>query len=322
MTISVLHIFPKNDSMISNYVTMLTQAMGNRVISAATDDVQEAKHIINDLHPDILHQHGQVAWARQSEFRHFRKVLTPHGQSIDGQEPYVIVARSSMEAKLLNDFPRIETVRNPLVTKSVKPDETAEKTIRIYQKVLDSDVLPLMNEDSRDTLRMLLKVALCGDRQWIGDRPLPSSPQWRLLYIYTWHEGVSPLLDRGLTLMGLQIPPHTTPISYLPEDYQRPVSRTKASIPELMTEIERQLRQGRLELLLLCDLHQALYRPTLNEEKLCKELKERKLIELFSSSLQILKEQLLLDEGFMPCAPADNHTTSLLRSSLTKHLKI
>ncbi len=322
MRAKVLHIFPKSDSMTANYVTMLMQTMGDKVSSSATDDPQEAKQLIKNQRPDIVHQHGLVTWAAQTELRQIRRVLTPHGQTTDGQGAYVVVARSNIEARHITDNPRIETVRNPLVTKTIRPEDIAEQMMRIYQKVVDSDVLPFLNEDSRQTMRLLMKVALCGDRQWIDGLALPASPQWRLLYTYTWHEGVSALLDRGLSLMGLQIPPHTTPVSYLPEEYQRPISRPKASVVELIKKVQRQMQQERLELLLLCDLHQALRHPSLNENRLLEELECKKLGALFSSLLQLLKEELFFDEGFMPIPPVDNRTTAQLRTCLTNHLKI
>ena len=322
MTTRVLHIFPKNDSMTANYVTMLTQALGDRIASTATDDLQEAKHIMKEQKPDILHQHGLIAWASQLELKTTRKIMTPHGQLTDGQGVYVVIARSDIEARQIENNPRIEIVRNPLVTKTVRPEDTAERMMRIYQKVMNSDVLTFLSDNSRQAMHLLMKVALCGDRQWIEGKELPAEPQWQLLYNYTWHEGVSALLDRGLSLMGLQIPPHKTPVSYLPEVYERPASRPTASMVELLKEVERQMRQGRLELMLLCDLHQALRHPSLDEEKLLKELEAEKLITLFPSVLELLKEELLLDEGYMPCAPVNNRTTAQLRTSLTNHLKI
>ena len=322
MTTSVLHIYPKNDSLIANYVNMLAGAMGQSVSSMSADNLQEAKHYLKEHQPDIVHQHGLVEWAAQLKMGHSRRILTPHGQTVDGRNAYVVVARSDIEAGMLGDNPRVETLRNPLITKTIRPEEAAERMSRIYQKVMDSDVLPFLSDDSRHALSLLLKVALCGDPRWVGDEKLPADVQWRQLYIYTSHEGVSALLDRGLNLMGLQIPPHTTPVSYLPEGYQRPVSRTKAGITELVKEMKRQMQGGRLELMLLCDLHQALRRPSLNEERLLRELEDEKLTGLFASALQLLKEQMLLDEGFMPCPPVDNRTTAQLRTSLTNHMKI
>ena len=319
---NVLHIFQKDDSMIANYVTMLNKYLEGHVESHSADNVDEAKRIVAQWQPDIIHQHGMVRWATQLNTGNARKILTPHGQTNDGCGAYVVVARSEMEAGMIVDSPRLEIVRNPLVTKSVRAEDTASQLLRIYQKVMDSDVLPFMSDDTRSALRLLLKVALCGDARWADGRSLPPSLQYRLLYIYTYHEGVNALLDRGLTLLGQQIPPHTIPVSYLPEGYVRPKPRTKASVTELTAEVQQQLHQGRLELLLLCDLFLALRSPSLNEERLLAEIEDEKLITLFPCLLQLLKEELLLDEGYMPCPPTNNRTTEALRTSLYHHLTL
>jgi len=319
---SVLHIYPKTDSMIANYVTMLTQAMGEQVCSFTADDQKEAQLIMNREHPDIVHLHGHPTWTVSDGDGHSRLVVTPHGQPVGALRPYVVIARSALEQRQLAAWPRVETVRNPLITKTVKVDDCAQSVMRIYQKVMDSDVLPFFSDDTRRTLQLLLKVGLCGDSRWIGDEQLPDQTQWRLLYIYAYHEGITRMLDQGMTLMGRQIPPRTNPVSYLPENYVKPQRRPKARVCELTAEVQRQLRDGRLELLLLCDLHQALRRDSVDDDKLMDELKQQKLNLLFPSILQILKNTFLLDEGFMPCAPCDNRTTAQLQSSLNNHLKL
>lgn len=322
-TMRVLHICPPGDSMLANYAAMLVQSMGERVESRTTDNPTEARRLMREGWPQIVHQHGHVDLTVSD--RRVRLVVSPHGEKADRlpRKQYVVIARSDIEAARLAEWPRIEVVRNPMITKTVRPDETAEKVLRIYRKVMDSDVLPLMNEATRKALRLLLKTALGGDRRWVGEDALPTADvQWRLLYIYAWHENIVSYVDRGLSLMGIQIPPRTTPISYLPEGYVRPKPQTGLTVAEMMRRMQQCLSGGRLPLLALCDLYCALHRPALDEAQLLAELEKEKLKALFQSALQLLKDELLLDEGYMPCAPMNNHTTAAIRAALANHLTI
>lgn len=311
---NILHIYPKDDSMTANYVGMLVKAMDGKVRSRMTDEMTEFRQMCKDEKPDVVHLHGLSTFSMGS----LRKVVTPHGRQLNIGNAYVVIARSQMEARKL-EAPRVEIVRNPLLTKTTNADETAGKLMHIYQKVTDSNVLELMNDDTRQTLRILLKAGICGDSRWVENIETPH-PDWRQLLIYAYYEQVDRLVRKGAQVINIDIPHIVVDKStaYVPKDYRRLDETDDFSVPNLVTK----MADGEMTLLRLCELDEALRRDDMDDEKLMKELEENGHSQLFSCLLQLLVENTLFDEGFMPCPPVDNHETARLREKLNQHLKI
>ena len=85
----------------------------------------------------------------------------------------------------------------------------------------------------------------------------------------------------------------------------------------MIRQIEKQLR-----LLHLIELTRELYRDTVNDDLLQEALEGKKLTKFASRLMQVLHEQTLLDEGYMPIDPLDDRGTQNIRESITNHLKI
>jgi len=75
-------------------------------------------------------------------------------------------------------------------------------------------------------------------------------------------------------------------------------------------------------LLHLIELTRELYRDTVNDDLLQEALEQKKLTKFAARLMQVLHEQTLLDEGYMPVDPIDDRGTQKIRESITKHLKI
>ena len=75
-------------------------------------------------------------------------------------------------------------------------------------------------------------------------------------------------------------------------------------------------------LLHLIELTRELYRDTVDDERLAELLEKKSLTAFTQRLMQVLAEQTLLDEGYMPLAPVDDKQTQQLRMTLTNHLKI
>lgn len=313
--IKIIHVYAKNDSMAANYVSMLTKAMKETTDMRSADDLVTFRQMCSESMPDIVHLHGTMRVPQGN----YRLVLTAHGHPVDETNYYVVIARSKMEAAR-TEFPRVEIVKNPLITKTTTIDETAKNMLRIYQKVMDTNVIQLMNADTREALRMLLKAGICGDKQWVEKQmPLPQ-PDWRLLSIYAYFEQVSPIVRRGAQVLGIPMPdisvsPST---SYLPKGYHPLEEKPDSTVIALLHDIQA----GQVTLLRFTEIDEALRREDMDEEKLLIELEDEKLKPLFSCVLQILSEQTLLDEGFMPCTPVDNQETQRLRTQLSRHMNL
>lgn len=332
--LKILHTYPKGDTLTARYLSLLSDAMRGRVECATCDEKADFRRLYEELKPDIVHQHGPTTVTTPANCR---RVITANGAAAtaittDSHAYYAVIARSQIEARRLK-LPRTEVILNPLITKTTTFEEAAAKTLHVYRRVMDSNPLEQLDADSRHLLATALKVGLLGDKRWASlIAPLDSAAslsasEYKVrslvlpsptLHIYAELEGVGSIFDEGLRLLDIA-PATKAPIdNYLPEGYTPPVSMRGRTIVEMVRDIS----QGHLSLLRLTDLLAELYDPHLNEHELLEQLENNELKPLFQSLLQLLSEQLLLDEGFMPCSPVDNSQTQQLRTLLLTHLKL
>lgn len=328
-----LHLYPADDPLIVAHVALLQE--GEEPFSGQ---------------PDIVHVHGCwryniVRQAMRAHRQGARIVMTPHNglspwivserrmteklsktllwQRRMVESAYVIIAQGPMESEALTQLgwnPRIETIRNAVVTNSITPEATRRHTLEVYRKVLDSNTIELMSDDSRRLMTMLLKAGITGDRRWVaGEAPDIRETEWRRLLVYADHENVRTVIDRGTHVMGLRAPYiETAQIkSYLPTDYQLP-KVDNHTVEGIVSE----MHHGPLTLRQIVELDRALRRPDADDERMVDELTEKRLIRYFRHVLQLLKEVTLLDEGFMPADAIDDKQTEKLRRQLLAHLRI
>ena len=317
----ILHLYPAGNMLLAQYVSLLADNMPKSIETICCDDAKAYRQLCQQEHPDIVNVHGAM---KVNAVEGPRLVVTPHGEEATATQAYVVIARSELEKERLKDrFCRIEVIRNPIVTRTTTTEILVKQTIDIYKKVMVSNVLPLMTTATTTTLSMLLKAGICGDRRWVKE-PLPEQTDWQQLCIYAEYEGVLPLLQRGISVMGVAAPSYDTSTGppYLPADYEKPVAFRANSTADWLEQLKAEISHQCLPLLRVAELHKALMRPELDEEAVLKELTDKKLLPLFASMLQLLKEQTLLEEGFMPCKPADNHLTEKLRNLLKNHQQI
>lgn len=324
----VLHIYSKENTSAASYVSRLTEAMKGMVVSACCDDKADFAALCAEVGPDIVHVHGNVGIRTET-----RKVLSTDGAALTDSDYYALIARSRIEANRLK-APRTEIIRNPLITKTTTFEATARSMMAVYQRVMDSNPLPLLSQPVRQLLGMLLKAGILGDSRWAirtpNDSSIPTAgndtidssfmtaADFRLLYIYSELEGVLPIVERGIGVLRLQAPQRETAESYLPADYSKPASMAGRTIPEMLHD----LQQNGPSLCRLADIFAALYDPHLREDELNVQLQQSELKPLFMSVLQILKDVVMLDEGFMPCPPVDNRLTQQQLNLLTNHLRL
>ena len=328
---NVRYLYPENNTLIARHVAMLSY-----------------KETVST--PDVVHVHG--CWdykiAHEALKAHrlgARIVLTPHG----GLEPwvisdrrqsgkpsttlawqrrlvehsYVVIAQGSMEAAALDRLgwnPRIETVRNAVVTNTITPEAMALHTQEVYRKVMDSNTLELMTDDSKRMLRMLLKAGITGDRRWVTEQASDvSEQQWRYLLVYADHENVRTVVDSGARLLGISHPYIETDKikSYLPTDYSKPKPEAH-DVAGLVSEIHSRKPTLRH----LVELDRALRKNTVQEDRVVDALDENHLLKYFRRLLCVMSEQTGLDEGFMPARPIDDQQTQAIRKQLQNHLRI
>ena len=315
----ILHVYDENDSMAAHYVAMLSKVAGDKADMHVASNVKECKSKCDELHPDILHLHGQPTFELPPGFR---LVVTPHGETLGPINAFVFIARSQMERNsLAEQFTRIETVRNPLITRTITPESCATMILAIYQRVMDSSVFELMNSATRQALAMMLAAAIGGDRRWVDEQKLSELlPQvnFRQLYIYAEHEGVLTIVERALRMLDISAPSYEPVSCYLPADFHQPQPMAGRSIVSMLEDIS----QDGPSLLRLAEIDDALHKDNLDEGELLERLDEDNLRPYFASVLQLIAEQCLLTEGFMPCEPVDNRETQQLRNLLFTRQKV
>ncbi len=354
----VLFLYPKSDELIQHHVSMLAEGLRQSADIRVANSVSAFKKALKEQEPDIIHCHGcsdfQSARAAQHGVRKgARLVITPHGQlepwvvknmSVKEktskalpwqknyfQKAYAVILLGQMERRNFSKIGwnrRTEEIHNAVITNSISQEDMCSATFAVYQKVLDSNTLERMNEETLHMLRAIIKVSILGDKRWA--RVLPSGEiQWRELLLYAEHEHIKNYVDYGISLLGSDTPlMDTTKIAaYFPDNYTppKPIRETVGDFQlresDYLLKMIKQIQQKPL-LLHLIELTRELYRDSVDEEQLCKVLEDNKLTAFAASLMQILDEQTSLDEGYMPLDPADNRLTNKIRKQLTNHLKI
>ena len=327
----ILHLYPNDDSLIAKHVTMLGQAD-------------------TDARPDIVHVHGcwkyqTVKQALQAHRQGARIVFTPHGglepwiiaerrlseklyktllwQRRLAEHSYVMIAQGTMEAEALKQLgwnPRIEIIRNAVITNTITPEAMAQQTQDVYRKVMDSNTIELMSDNCRQLMTMLLKAGITGDRRWVeGEPPVIDETEWRRLLVYADHENMRTTLDTGIHILGLHHDYIETARikSYLPTDYEKP----KVSAYDV-AGIVSEMHHSKLTMRHFVELDRALRKPDIDEEWLVDAFDEGHLLKYFRRLLQVLTEVTGLDEGFLPANPLNDKGTEKIRKRLNNHLRI
>ena len=328
----VLHLFPDNEPLIAKHVKLLGNGQ-------------------NDAVPDIVHVHGcwnyqTVRQALQAHRQGSRIVFTPHGglepwiiserrlseklcktllwQRRMAERSYVIIAQGNMEAEALRQLgwnPRIEIIRNAVITNSITPEEMARQTQAVYCKVMDSNTVELMSDAARQLLAMLLKAGITGDKRWVTATQSPDigEEDWRRLLIYANHENVRSIVDAGSRVLGLHndFTEAGDIESYLPTGYRKP--RVEAHD---VAGIVAEMRKSPLTLRHFVELDRALRYTDVADDWLCDALDENYQLKFFRRLLQVLTEQTGLDEGFWPAEPLNDRRTRTIRNLLNNHLRI
>lgn len=311
----VLHVYDQANKQLAHYVSELCRSLSGKAECMVVDDAKALQRTYASFRPDIVHQHGHAIGGLPANAR---IAVSPHGEDAKFQNAYIVIARSVIEARRLG-CQRVETVQNPLITKAITFAEASDKLMGVYQRVMDSHPCELISDVTRRALASLLKAGICGDRRWLSEEEaqLPEDIDWRRLYIYAEYEGVLMLVYLGLQVLGMSAPEKEKTMSYLPDGYTIPTSMAGMSIMKMLNDI----KENGPSLLRLTDIDHALRSDEMDEKNLIETLEHKKEKALFQSMLQLLSEQTMLTEGFMPCQPLDNQTTKRLRMQLQARLR-
>lgn len=350
----VLYIYPKSDPLISRHVTLLTEGLRMSVDTSTAEQVGAIRKMLREQLPDIIHCHGcppvSVARAILSALKKgTRLVLTLHGQlepwAVDNKRnvanaiwqkefigrAYSVILLGRLERTNFVELgwnSRIEEIHNAVTTNTISRQDMCSATFAVYQKVMDSNTLALMDEPTFHMLCAVIKVGIMGDRRWVP--VLPSGHvDWRHILLYAEHENIRNYVDYGISLLGCSVPSIDTSHvpAYFPDGYTQPVPiREKigdyqGKETEYLLKMIAQIRHQPI-LLHLIELTRELYRDSIDDNRIAEALEEKGLTAFTQSLMQVLGEQTGLDEGYMPIPAADDRLSNQIRKQLTNHLKI
>ena len=363
----ILHYYPDEpQSMITAYVTTLCNAMGVECQNEKATRKDDALQMLRKSHFDVLHVHGcwrnsQLRVVRQALSEGTRLVVSPHGQL----EPwvmdenywkeklpkkllyqrrivssaYAVVIQGKMEEeclRLLGWNKRTVIIRNSLITHSITDREMASQMSKLYRKVMDTNPLELMTDDTRYTLRQLLIAGITGDERWLKERciTIADSDQWRMLYCYAHQEKLTDTIGKGIRILRLDAPdidvktaPWFRPEGYEPADsIEHAIGSHFATENERLIATFRQLRKlalrRQLTIAHLVELDKELRFHDSVEDDLCEELEEHRLLKFAARLMSVANALTGLEEGFMPMAPLNDRTARLLKKQIDNHLNL
>ena len=309
----ILHVYPKADEMVAQHVTQLMEGMQFSAEVQAVSNLADFKNVCKTFRPDIVHCHGcwQYAIVNAGNFAHkqgARIVLSPHGQlepwvleekplqekfhkTALWQKPFVekayaLIAFGKMEQQYLAQLkwnPRIEVIHNAVITNSTTREKMCAQTFAVYQKVLDSNVLEQMDDDTQQLMVTIIKAGTLGDNRWV-ELTMPEAVDWRRMLIYAEHQNIRNYVDYGINILGLSAPSLDTEHlpAYFPEHYQRPqsikqlIGEYKGDETDYLMRMIHQIEKQPL-LLHLIEFTRELYRDTVNDDQLIEVIGEKGL---------------------------------------------
>lgn len=274
--IRILHFYPQNNSVISDYVTMLNENMGLECSNEILSEQGLAQQRLQSSHYDILHLHG--CWyassypiVRQAIKNRTRIVLSSHGQFSPWimsdkywteklpkrllyqkriiQKSYALIIQGKMEEDCLKKLgwnQRLVIIRNPLITRTISKKEAVSQVFQTYSKVMNSNPLEFMDSDMRSLLRQLIIVGVTGDKRWLTEKPMPQPDtleKWRFLLCFAHYEHIDKVILRGLNVLGYEVPEmdvNQMPC-FFPDQYVSPVSIADNIGFSFVTQVDRLL---------------------------------------------------------------------------------
>ncbi len=337
--------------------------------------------LLYGLMPQIVHIHGcydyisskVMSWSVQ---RGFLVVFSPYG----GMSPHfieeeygmrtwkmilyqkkmatnascVVVSDKEEEAYLINSkiARRVQYIPDPRDGDYVDLDSYTSSILRIYQKIIDTDMGVHLDKNSREAVCALLHLSLAGENE---RKPLCPEDilnlraiaprQWSNIMIFAMEQGISQYVSQGILKAQLNLPAiDVQQIEQFPALH--PKDKNKLESGQLLSDnwlLKRKARKlenvepvakkicimlfnlqyhsQRLTLSLrhLCDLYEVYRFENVDEDFLKNLLEELGLLTFARRINQVLSETIYLEHGFMPVPALDDRGTSIIRNNLIKY---
>ena len=360
----ILHFLPQTDAAIGQYFNILADNMGLEVENHKATTGEEARQLLRTIEFDIVHIHGcwnnaQFMIVRRALQQNARLVVTPYEQLQpwvqqhhfwDEKLPkriayqksvvehaYAVIVQGNMELEYIQRLgwnKRCVIIRNALITNTITPREMARQTFEIYQRIIDSNPLQLMNTNTRKFVKRLITVGITGDERWTMNDDVPMLGDWRQILCYAHQEQIMPTIQRAVRTLNLLLPditPDKIPY-FMPDSYVETKSIQKTIGNQFVSEndrliatfkfIKKLISNRQLSIKHLIELDIELREHPCDEGLLAEQLQERGLIKLAARCMQLTYEFTGLTEGFMPIPPLNDHITKKYKFLINNHLTI
>lgn len=373
----ILHYYSDTDKMTAEYVDTLANAMNGMKDSCGLDfenvkatSIIQLKKLINEKPADIMNIHGcwhnsDAIAARIATKNGIRIVITPHGQLEPWiikqnywksklpriityqrniiKRAYAVIVMGRMETGCVQRLKwnqRTETVLNSLITEAITANEMAAQTAAIYNKVMDSNVYELLDDDIQFAFASLIKAGISGDQRWLTDEEYNSCKDinivnWRRILIYAHHTMLSETILNGAQVINVPVPDiRPAAIScYLPqtkEGQKTTEQRMKKSSSdsdttafiEWIKALHKQFRWSRITISDVVNTAVKLRKMDADEKEIMETLDDKRLGKFVSSLMQVMRDFTRLEEGFMIAKPKKNRRTKRIESMIIRQLEI
>ena len=266
----------------------------------------------------------------------------------------VVVSDKEEEAYLINSkiARRVQYIPDPRDGDYVDLDSYTSSILRIYQKIIDTDMGVHLDKNSREAVCALLHLSLAGENE---RKPLCPEDilnlraiaprQWNNIMIFAMEQGISQYVSQGILKAQLNLPAiDVQQIEQFPALH--PKDKNKLESGQLLSDnwlLKRKARKlenvepvakkicimlfnlqyhsQRLTLSLrhLCDLYEVYRFENVDEDFLKNLLEELGLLTFARRINQVLSETIYLEHGFMPVPALDDRGTSIIRNNLIKY---
>lgn len=360
----ILHFYSKTDTAISQYFNMLVSNTGLEVENHQATTSEEAKQLLRTIQFDILHVYGcwnnaQFTIVRKALKQGARLVVTPYGQLEPWvqqqhfwkeklpkriayqqsviEQAYAVIVQGNMELECMTKLgwnKRCVIIRNALITNSITPREMARQTFGLYQRIIDSNPLQLMNDNTRKFVKRLITIGITGDERWVKDEEGSMLGDWRQILCYAHQEQIMPTIQRAVRTLNLMVPDiDASQIPYfLPDDYVETPSIQQVIGNQFVSEndrliatfkvVKKLMANHQLSIKHLVELDIELREHSCEEAQLAEQLQERGLAKMAARIMQLMNNFTGLTEGFMPIPPLNDQITKNWNKQINNHLTI
>ena len=313
-----MHFYPKTDAAICQYFDMLASNMGLEVENHKASTSEEARQLLRNIDFDILHVHGcwdnaQFMIVRKALKQGARLVVTPYGQL----QPWVQQQHFWKEK-----LPKRIAYQKSIVEQAY------------YQRIMDSNPLQLMNDNTRKFAKRLITVGITGDERWTMSDEVPMLGDWRQILCYAHQEQIMPVIQRAIRTLNLMEPnidaakiPYFVPDSYVDtKSIQQTIGNQFISENDRLMAtfklVKKLIGNHQLSIKHLVELDIELREHPCDEGRLAEQLQERSLIKLAARCMQLMHDFTGLTEGFMPVLPLNDRITKKWYYQIENHLTI